>query len=299
MKYFYMKVGKSNSLAEEWLAGKNPINQPAVVIFFGKSTIAEIKKHKQGSQTRDFYESSLPKNREHTLIVVIAHGKGWLLNPKGLIKEYKPTSKDITNKTDLWKIMPVKVLKSFDLKDVPPSLAGINANSYLVQGTYRKISNWGNIKAIHSVLRLPFPKEHLTGENLVASRLLECLSSVELETLVAKLFEANNCFVSAYRGGNIQDVDLFVHNDTTRNLNLDGLIVPANGVVTIQIKGWSRLRSLPDAVDYLVAFDAPNKPSCFDADWLLNQIRKNSRVNKWLQRSLNWLPTNFVSKYDL
>lgn len=83
MQYFYMKVGKSNSLAEDWLAGKNPINQPAVVIFFGKSTITEIKKHKKNSQTRDFYESGLPKNRKNTLIVVIAHGRGWIFKPNG------------------------------------------------------------------------------------------------------------------------------------------------------------------------------------------------------------------------
>lgn len=299
MQYFYMKLGKSNILAEDWLSGKNPINQPAVVIFFGKSTIAEIKKHEPRSQTRDFYESSLPKNRENTLIVVIAHGKGWILKPNGSIREYQPTSNDTYNVEDIWKIMPVKILKSFNLKDIPPSLAGINANSYLVQGTYRKISNQGNIKAIHSVLKLPLPKEHLTADNLKASYLLECLSSVELETLVAKLFEANNCFVSAYRGGNIQDIDLFVHNEKARTLNLDGLIVPANKAVAIQVKGWSRLNSLPNAVDYLIALDAPNRPNCYDADWLLNQIKKNAKVLNWLKRSLYWLPSSFISKYNL
>ncbi len=299
MQYFYMKVGKSNSLAEDWLAGKNPINQPAVVIFFGKSTITEIKKHKKNSQTRDFYESGLPKNRKNTLIVVIAHGRGWILSPMGLVKEYKPTLRDAYNLNDIWKIMPVKILRSFNLKDIPPSLAGINANSYLVQGTYRKISNRGNIKAIHSVLKLPLPKEHLNAYEPKSSDLLECLSSVELETLVAKLFEANNCFVSAYRGGNIQDIDLFVHNDTVRNINLDGLIVPKNNAVTIQVKGWSQLNSLPEAIDCLIAFDAPGKPNCYDADWLMKQIKRNSKVKKWLKRSLDWLPPSFVSSYNL
>ena len=44
------------------------------------------------------------------------------------------------------------------------------------------------------------PIEHLESANCNPEQLLDCLSSVELETLVAKIFEAAGCFVPAHRG---------------------------------------------------------------------------------------------------
>src|SRR5207247_1188083 len=115
------------------------------------------------------------------------------------------------------------------LKDVPPVLAGINANAWLSRGTYREMTNWGNIKAVERALGHPLPPEHLKKENCGVPQLLECLSSVELETLVAKLFEAAGCFVPAYRGGCIQYVDLFAHNDTPHSITLEKLSIPPKG----------------------------------------------------------------------
>ena len=87
--------------------------------------------------------------------------------------------------------------------------------------------------------------------------LLECLGSVELETLVAKVFEAAGCFVPAYRGGCIQDLDLFAHNYRAVDIELDGLVVPAGERISIQVKGTSRLSACPDAVGCLIALGAP------------------------------------------
>lgn len=295
MKYFYMKVGKSNSLAGKWISGDNPLKRPAVVIFFGKSTIDEIKSGKTNPQAKDFLLCSSKKRRDGTLIAVVGDGNCWILQPNGNVQEYIPTSRDVDNLDDLWKILPVKILSSLPLRDVPPVLAGINANAYLSRGTFREIRNWGNIKAIHSVLKLHLPDEYLAKENCTASRLLECLSSVELETLVAKLFEAKGCFVPAYRGGYIQDVDLFIRNEKSVSVKMDGLLIPAHSNMTVQVKGLSGLRKSPKNVDCFIAFDAPK----FNAEWLLHQVKSSPNVINWLKKSLSWLPSDFLSNYDL
>jgi hypothetical protein len=295
MKYFYMKVGKSNSLAEKWLSGDNPLKQPAVVIFFGKSTIDEIKSGKSNPQAKDFLLCSSKKRRGDTLIVVVGDGNCWIFHPNGNVREYKPTSRDVDNFDDLWKMLPVKILSSLPLRDVPPVLAGINANAYLSRGTFREIRNWGNIKAIHSVLKLRLPDEYFEKRNCTASCLLECPSSVELETLVAKLFEAKGCFVPAYRGGYVQDVDLFVRNEKFVSMKMDGLIIPAKSNMTIQVKGWSGLKTSPKNVDCFIAFDAPK----FNAEWLLHQVKNSPSVITWLKKSLSWLPSDFLSNYNL
>jgi hypothetical protein len=295
MKYFYMKVGKSNSLAEKWLAGDNPLKQPAVVIFFGKCTVDDISNGKSDPQSKNFLSSSLQENRDNTLIVVVGKGNCWVLQPCGGVQEYEPTPHDGYNLDDLWKMFPVKILASLPLRDVSPVLAGINANAYLSRGTYREIKNWGNIKAIHSVLEKQLPEEHLEKSNCTALRLLECLSSVELETLVAKLFEAKGCFVPAYRGGYIQDVDLFICNEQPIPVEMDGLVILANNNKTVQVKGWSGLKRKPENVDYFIALDAPD----FNAEWLLRQIYESPTVALWLRKSLSWLPVNFLSNYNL
>lgn len=295
MKYYYMKVGKSNSLAERWLSGDNPLKQPAVVIFFGKSTIDDIKQGKSNPQAKDFILHSSKNRRDDTLIIVVGDGNCWIFQPNGNVQEYKPTSRDLDYSDDLWKILPVKILSSLPLRDVPPVLAGINANAYLSRGTFREIRNWGNIKAIHSILKLRLPDEHLAKGNFTASRLLECLSSIELETLVAKLFEAKGCFVPAYRGGYVQDIDLFVRNEKSVSVRMDGLIIPAKSNMTVQVKGWSGLKKPPKNVDCFIAFDAPS----FNAEWLLQQAKNSPNAVKWLKRSLSWLPSSFLSIYKL
>jgi hypothetical protein len=113
-------------------------------------------------------------------------------------------------------------------------LAGINSNAYIGRGTFREITHIGNIYAICATLRIPYP--NLDTSKTYFQKLLGCLSSVELETLTAKIFEANGCFVPAYRGGTIKDIDLFIHNHSNNSIDLDGLILPSNSRKTIQVK---------------------------------------------------------------
>lgn len=295
MRCFYLKLGKSNSRAKEFLSEKSPLGRPSAVIFFGHCTIDDLRKGNCDSQATDFYESSLVQQRNQTVMVVVDHGWAWFLKPAGTLIEHKSSS-DIEN---LWKIMPVEIISHQSLDKIPPVLSGINANTYLNQGTYREITNWGNIKAIYRALNRDLPSEHLKEANCNARRLLECLSSVELETLVAKVFEEAGCFVPAYRGGCIRDIDLFAHNFLGKDIRLDGLVVSAGQSISIQVKGTSSLKECPDTVGCLIAFGVPDAPSCFGEDWLLRQVISFPEVASWLRLSLRWLPPEFIKKCGL
>lgn len=296
MQWYYMKIGKGNELAEKWLPGDNPLKRSAVPILFGRRSIADLRTGNCGRQEKDFYESSLPENRDKRVITVIFGGFVWLLRPAGNLEEYDPGS----NSRDTLKIMPVDMIcPKLRLADVPPILAGINANAFLSRGTFRKITNWGNIKAVERALGHPLPSKHLAQENCTVSRLLECLSSVELETLVAKLFEAAGCFVPAYRGGCVKDVDLFAHNETGKTIELEDLVLKPKQRFAIQVKGRNKLTKRPPAVDYFIGIDSPDLPNCYDGAWLLSQVKRFPQVNNWLRRSLSWLPSEFLVKYEI
>lgn len=296
---FFLKMGVGNSLAKQWLSGDNPLGRPAAVIFFERSTIENIRQGRAGRQEIDFYRCSLPEYQKKTLIVVVGHGTVWILQPDGNLVEHDPSTPEEVAK-DIWKMMPVKVLKKMPAKDVPPVLAGINASAYLNRGTFRELNNWGNIKALHVAAGRPIPAEQLLPENCQAPQLLECLSSVELETLVAKLFEEAGCFVAAYRGGCVQDVDLFVHNDGSEKICIDALTIAPGQRLAVQVKGWSPLKACPPEVDCLVGFEVPlAPPTCFNANWLLARVMEYPQVLAWLKRSLYWLPAEFLARFGL
>jgi hypothetical protein len=296
-KFFYLKIGKSNTLADEWLSGKNPLKKPAVVIFYGRKSLQDLIPTNR--QVKDFYESSLPGARDHVVMLVVSSGKAWFLKPAGKIVEIEPPKNAAYELKSSWKMMPVQIILLRPQKDIPLILAGINSNKYLSQGTYREITNSGNIMAIYSVLNLPLPQEYMGDGNCSAEWLLGCLSSVELETLVAKVFEASRCFVPAYRGGCIRDIDIIVHNDHSTDIQLEGLIVPSKSNISIQIKGLRLIKKRPDNVDCLIGLKVMKLPGCYDAEWLLRQVQSFPAVAQWLKRSLNWLPKEYLSKFIL
>ncbi len=299
MKFYYLKLGKSNKHAIDWLdKHDNPLKRPAIVIFFGRSTRENPRAGESGQQIKAFYESADLANRSNRLIVVVGKGVVWILQPDGEVVEAEDTGR-LNEDDNLLKMMPVKILKRLAAKDVPHVLASINANTFLVQGTFREIKPWGNQKAICHLAGINFPQEHWRLDDFSARQLLECLSSVELETLVARVFEAAGCFVPAHRGGMMSDIDLFAHNDSSMDIHLDELCVPAGKSVSIQVKGSNAPSECPDEIDCLIAFDVERKPKCFDGEWLLKQVIKFPMVKAWLRRSLNWLPEKMLNPYGI
>jgi hypothetical protein len=142
MRWFYLKVGTGNQLAKKWLDDSdNPLKRPAVPIFFDRCSIADLRAGNCAKQARHFYESTLIKNRSSTVITVAGQGNVWFLRPAGNLKEHDPSS-DGEESKETWKMMPVDLLlpHPLNLKDVPPVLAGINANAYLSREPTAKLA---------------------------------------------------------------------------------------------------------------------------------------------------------------
>jgi hypothetical protein len=292
MRYYYLKIGKSNELAIEWLKGNNPLNKSAAVIFFGKTKVKDLLKKEGTEQAEGFCKAGLAENRNKINAIVIADGTLWIIKPKSNVSEVKRDEKDI------WKAMEVKILKKKSLNNIPPILASIGSNRYLSGGTFREIKSFGNIKAIQVVKNGNLSKNQYYKKNLTYLRLLECLSSVELETLIAKIFECSGCFVPAYRGGYMKDIDIFATNETTKIINLDGIIIKRKETISIQVK--SNLGNFKNSIaNYCIALNTKNNSDVFNEDWIINQLKQYPNVKEWLLKSLSWLPKSFLDYYKL
>lgn len=296
MNYYYLKIGKGNSDANDWLAGRNPLRRPAAVIYFDELTDSDYRNGKGTSQPRNFWQRGQKKFHDETLMTVIHEGNVCLMKPVGKVR-FLPKIK-IEEWTTRPKAMPIKVLTRKKCEDVPAVLASMSVNQYLAQGTFRETNHWGNMKAIDCVLGRACNGGHWKLKENGPAQLLECLSSTELETLVAKLFEAHGCHVPAYRGGTMREIDLFAYNHSSSTISIGKLVVPANGSISIQVKSWSSSMKRPKTVDYLIGLDVVGAKA-FDAAWLLQQVKARPAVTAWLRRSLNWLPIEYLKHFGL
>ncbi len=296
--WYYLKMGFQNQDLHRLDA-----SQPTAAIYFGRSRVKNLGAGRGEPQAVDFYQCGESPRRNNTRMIVMAGADIWILKPMGSVYEEEP----IPRKGTILKVMPVKIVKRAKMIEVPAVLAGLRSNKYLGFGTFRPIGNWGNIKAFHSVLGEPMPKEHMEADNCGPDQLIECLGSIELETLVAKVLEAAGCFVPAHRGGSLFAADISARNLGSRKIDLDGLVIPAKRCASIQIKGWSDTEKHSD-VNYMFRLPKyrPLGKGEFSAEWLLRvlETRKSDpdfgRVRAWLFNSLAcWLPKDFLRHYSL
>lgn len=213
LRYYFAKIDIGNCLANIYLNGNGEINSPAIPIYYETDQDNETDFLKNGGakeQGRLFFDCG--HNPTDKIIIVIYDGKVNLLEPTGQVVFKKSTVRP--NTSGFVKLLPVKLIRTVLVTDVPLVLAGIGANRNYSSGTFREISGNGNILAIKSILGQPvaYPA------NPSVLNIIECLSSVELETLVAKLFEEAGCFVPAYLGGTMQGADLFIRNATSNEM---------------------------------------------------------------------------------
>lgn len=293
MNYYYLKITQGNAEARDWLEGKR-VGYPAAVIYFDDRTNAQYRAGEGNNEPREFLERSERRHREDTRMVVIHDGEVWILRPDGDVSFLPSEAGSAGPHTP--KVMPVKILAHKKAKDVPLVLASITANQFFTRGTFRKINDWGNFKAIDRAAGGPCKGEHWQPENQGPEQLIECLSSIELETLVAKLLEAKGCFVPAYRGGLMKDVDLIANNYSRAPINFAFLTLQPKKQVSFQIKRWADGMTKPSSVDCLVGLGVKG-PGVIDAKKLLSLVYECPDVNTWFHLSLSeWLPEEFLAK---
>ena len=293
VKYYYLKLGPQNTLVNECLV---TASQKSVCIFFGNTTENTYSSALGAKVVQDFIDAANEEVRNAVVILVIHEGQAWFLTPTGNVTFGDP---EATHDGALHnrKSMPVRVLGGGpkQLLNVPSIISGIPSNQYLGRGTFREIKNdWGCKKAIDIGAGLALTGEHWEIGEQGEDQLLECLGSLELETLIAKIFEAAGFFVPAYRGGLIKDIDLFVKNDTGATIDVAGLKVTPGGV-TIQVKRWPSGEWERGSANFMIG-TAAQGDRCFGSSWILRAAASYMNVWDWLSRSLAWLPLDFRQK---
>jgi len=203
MEYYLLNINRQKgkkriNCVDEWIKNKN------IATIFWSHTIDEMTnfkvKNKKNNKPYAYTDANLffdiPfRNEKIENSVIISIGNHMLYI-------YKQIGKLI--ETDEYKGFQIKILKEIEIKYVPLVLSTIKSNKYLGRGTFKKIdpkngkSYFGNIMAIEYLLY---------GKKLLVKTFedyLFCLSSLEFETLIAKIFEENGYFVPAYKGGYIK-----------------------------------------------------------------------------------------------
>jgi hypothetical protein len=289
-RYIYAKIDNGNRLANTYLQGNCEMNSPAIPIYFDTAQNNEADFLAYGGareQGRLFFECG--HNPSDKVIVVIYDGQVVFLEPTGEVVFEKSTVRP--NGTGYVKLLPVKLTSTMTVTDIPLVLAGIGANRYYSSGTFREIGGNGNKLAIKSVLNQPISPP--SPPNVLAA--IECLGSVELETLVAKLFEEAGCFVPAYLGGNMQGADLFVYNKTTEIINIATIVLKPGDKKSIQVKLGTNLTRPPTGVDILIAGNVATTPQTFGNQWFHNALKQSQKTREWLYMSLAWLPKSYIA----
>jgi len=292
MNYFYLKIGKGNKKADGWLKGQYTNRNPAGAVFWD-TPLTKLEGKKGTEQAVAFRDAASDRECANTTILTIFGGNIYFLRPTRTVYE-NPQIKDDEGNTAI--IMLVNPLKAAPLSEVPGILASITCNRRIAMRTFTQITAWGNQVAIAACLGgfTPEMRKVLTDN---PSRILECLSSVEFETLVAKLFEEAGCFVPAYRGGTIKDIDLWVYNDGDTSVQLDLIKIAPGRYATLQIKSGELAVEKGQVEDYLIAPRAKGNP-CLNAVWLLQQLKTAPKTRAWLKRSLQWLPAEHLRCLD-
>lgn len=240
------------------------------------------------------------------IIVTIDEGYVWFYEPSGPVQMMDDDKSSVRQEKgqdwfDWPKAFPIKLLAKKHVKDVPLVLSSMKVNKWMSMGTFREIERTrggtylGNIAAIESVLK--------TWQHNFPVDPLDCLSSIEFETLIAKILEEHGCFVPAYKGGFLKDVDLIAKPKETKSIA--GMPIEAGKNIAFQLKLSLDRRLLNDLrkerVNYLIGLndDASMNRNfanselyhlCFGRTWLQKALWQSPLASEWLRQSLEWLP---------
>ena len=275
-------------------------------IFFGHYehedyTNAKKNKKKLGDfNTKQLNEAcefiNLYKENKEARIITIGSEKIWIYKIKGQIKNGKIEFDKFRQK-----YYDIEIIKHSKIEDVPYILASMKSNPAFCRNTFRMIDEKkyeGNIAAI----------KFLIGElNDFKIDPLKTLSSVQLETLVVKIFEKNGAFIPAWRGGTLKGVDIFAKFEGNIPDNLLIKKIKEKNIniqVKLQLNDESKVKdlkkSLADSNNFflITADDGPHKDlkeyhekKYLTSKWIKKQIYNYDEIKKWYEECIKWLPT--------
>jgi hypothetical protein len=170
----------------------------------------------------------------------------------------------------------IKIIKEVDVKDCPLVLVTIKANRQMSSKTFKELSGKeydGDISAIEYIRTGTKPSI------MSYDKYLRCLSSLQFETLIAKMFEERGCFVPAYRGGNIKNFDIFPKEGDRVDL--------IQVKLTLKKINYKKQKDITDFF-YCITSDteAENIKTWKD---IQAELKKCPNTKKWLQKTLEWV----------
>jgi len=285
------KWATDKSAAEYWLDAceKAPI-------FYGDITIESIRqggyaKNRRGEQPGNFVDLlKAAKDEEfRPVMITIDSGSVWIYTP--LDGPHHCDGRFRPDNGDVPKYFSVKTLIKESVREAPLVLSSMRSNRWLSSGTFIPLVGdpyQGNIEAARYVAGLP-------GEPI--SR-IDCLSSVELETLVAKIFEENGYFVPAYRGGFVDGFDLVVkpngplgfkllEEPAPLEIQVKRRVSDERAVSAWMSKGEHRFLVCPQKEQFKHL--AVRGERVLDRRWLISALQKSPRTREWLELSTEWV----------
>lgn len=319
-RYFNLNIKHPNwesepSAIEYWLQSRRQ-----APVFFGDDSVEDIMagvirtplKTSAKNEMLRFLNITKTGKLENfdPIIVTIGSGFAWIYR---LVGEPKSGERFVTPRKkkealcDVPKFYEVDFIReNIPLAEVPYILSSMKANQAFSRSTFREIrsisgderaSYKGNIAAIESLTGWD------PGFNIDP---IECISSVEFETLVAKIFENNGFFVPAHRGGVLKDVDLFAYLENKNHNKL--FDVSQDQGISIQLKLEVRnqdqrkhlARWLESSkTHFLITLETSpskelqeffNEGRYVTRDWVAAAVSRSPAVDHWLSRSTSWLP---------
>lgn len=297
MNYYILNINYYNkSKVDYWLG-----DRCLAPIFYGYLTLKLIKekakvdeelkkqagydiKKQAFDDAKRFVETFKTTNKD-AVIFSIGDEYVYIYQQKGPLLE--KNEKEYEN--DSIKYFEIDLLKKIKIKYCPLVLTSIKANRHIQSGTFRDLNHeryLGNTRAL----------EYLIHEKIITvpnyAEYLQCLSSLEFETLIAKYLEEKGLFVPAYKGGFLRNYDLFCRNTGKVDIILGETIIKPGASTSVQIKlNFNKVqKKLLDGVDLLfcIKSDFEDK-KVLDWRFLKAHITSNSVTNKWLKEDLNWV----------
>jgi len=303
-----LKLNNNIQLQNLFNAAHNLEKMNRAPIFFGDyehedyTNAKKNKKKLEDFNTKQLNEAcefiNLYKVNKEARIITIGDEKIWIYKIKGQIKN---------GNIEFYKIRPkyydiefIKKKKYFKIEDVPYILATMKTNQAFSRNTFRKIDEKkyeANIAAI----------KFLIGElNDFKIDPLKTLPSVQLETLIAKIFEKNKAFIPAWRGGTLKGIDIIAKFEKNIPYNLFKKKIKKKKIriqVKIQLNDKNKLEELKKLLKepnffLITAEDGPLKKlekyhekNYLTSKWIKKQIYNYDEIKKWYEECIKWLPT--------
>lgn len=300
MKYYILNINYNRkSEVDYWLSERG-----MAPIFYGQLKIATIKEKVKvddelkkeadyliGPQAytdaKRFVYTFATLNNE-AVIFSIGNEYLYIFKQGGPLFENKEIDKKYSN--DLVKCFKINLLKKVKIKDCPLVLVSIKSNRHVQSGTFRDLNDdkkyLGNTKALEYLIS----GKSISVNNYAAY--LQCLSSLELETLIAKYLEEKGLFVPAYKGGFLKNYDLFCRNLSNINVVVGNVVVKPKTSISVQIKLFLKdeHRKILNGADmfFCISSSFEDKRVC-DWHYLNDNILENSYTKKWLNTTLDWV----------